>query len=79
MKLPFTPEADRLAELAVQVWQAPSLPEEVLAVYRGQPENKTSYSLSDYPFLLMACIAGCYLIIFAMKLCAWTQGSRRKY
>ncbi|MCV5838216.1 DUF5655 domain-containing protein, partial [Escherichia coli] len=26
-------------------------PEEVLAVYRGQPENKTSYSLSDYPFL----------------------------
>lgn len=43
--------ADRLAELAVQVWQAPSLPEEVLAVYRGQPENKTSYSLSDYPFL----------------------------
>ncbi len=43
--------ADRLADLAVQVWQAPSLPEEVLAVYRGQPENKTSYSLSDYPFL----------------------------
>ncbi len=43
--------ADRLADLAVQVWQAPALPEEVLAVYRGQPENKTSYSLSDYPFL----------------------------
>ena len=71
--------ADRLADLAVQVWQAPSLPEEVLAVYRGQPENKTSYSLSDYPFLLMVRIAGCYSIIFAMKLCAWTQGSRRKY
>ena len=34
--------ADRLADLAVQVWQAPSLPEEVLAVYRGQPENKNS-------------------------------------
>ncbi|STJ16442.1 Uncharacterized conserved protein [Escherichia coli] len=43
--------ADRLADLAVQVWQAPALPEEVLAVYREQPENKTSYSLSDYPFL----------------------------
>lgn len=43
--------ADRLADLAVQVWQAPALPEEVLAVYRAQPENKTSYSLSDYPFL----------------------------
>ena len=43
--------ADRLADLAVQVWQAPSLPEEVLAVYRGKPENKTSCSLSDYPFL----------------------------
>ncbi|MCG2907162.1 HNH endonuclease family protein, partial [Escherichia coli] len=43
--------ADRLADLAVQVWQAPALSEEVLAVYRAQPENKTSYSLSDYPFL----------------------------
>lgn len=32
--------ADRLADLAIQVWQAPSLSEEVLAVYRGSLKTK---------------------------------------
>lgn len=43
--------ADRLAELAVQVWGTPYLPEEVLAVWRAQPARLPRYNLNDYPFL----------------------------
>ncbi|MEC9604394.1 DUF1524 domain-containing protein [Escherichia marmotae] len=43
--------ADRLAELAVQVWGTAYLPEEVLAVWRAQPARLPRYNLNDYPFL----------------------------
>jgi uncharacterized protein with ParB-like and HNH nuclease domain/predicted transport protein len=43
--------AKRLANLAVQVWAAPSLPEEVLETYRGTSTKAVPYSLEDHPHL----------------------------
>ncbi|MEB3274439.1 MAG: DUF262 domain-containing protein [Prochlorothrix sp.] len=43
--------AERLAELAVQVWPAPRLDVEVLDAYRLKPQPSRSYSLNDHPFL----------------------------
>lgn len=44
--------ADRLSEIAVSVWNAPVLSEEVLAAYRKPGAAKSSYTISDHPQLL---------------------------
>lgn len=43
--------AQRLSEQAVAVWQAPSLPANVLAGYRKQANASATYDLSDHPQL----------------------------
>lgn len=43
--------AKKLAELAVNVWAAPDLPEEVLREYTLDVEEVSSYSIADYPNL----------------------------
>jgi uncharacterized protein with ParB-like and HNH nuclease domain/predicted transport protein len=46
--------AHRLANVAVEVWSLPSLPEETLAVYRARPERSrqaSGYTLADHPNL----------------------------
>ena len=43
--------AARLADQAVGIWRAPSLPSEVLDAYRPQPEKITGYSIHDHPQL----------------------------
>ncbi|WP_263405590.1 DUF1524 domain-containing protein [Wenzhouxiangella sp. AB-CW3] len=43
--------AERLANVAVTVWQAPSVSEDVLSAYRSEKEPQTSYSLDDHPQL----------------------------
>ena len=40
--------AKRLAALATSVWAEPSLPAEVLELYRAKSEKKASYSIADY-------------------------------
>ena len=40
--------AERLAALAASVWAEPSLPAEVLELYRPKSGKKTSYSIADY-------------------------------
>lgn len=44
--------AEKLASLAIKVWDAPSLPEEVLESYRSEAARPESYSLDDHPQLL---------------------------
>lgn len=44
--------ADRLARLALEVWPAPALPEEVLARYRPKREAQASYTIDDHPHLV---------------------------
>jgi len=42
----------RLAKIAVQVWPAPTPSEETLEAYElNAPENTTSYTIQDHPFL----------------------------
>lgn len=43
--------AQRLSEMAVTVWRAPILSEEVLASYRKQASTSATYDLSDHPNL----------------------------
>jgi len=46
--------AERLAEIAVEVWALPSLPEEMLAAYQDKPTRSTQadgHTLDDYPFV----------------------------
>lgn len=43
--------AQRLSEMAVTVWRAPILSEEVLASYRKQSSTSATYDLSDHPNL----------------------------
>ncbi|MEP3482373.1 MAG: DUF262 and DUF1524 domain-containing protein [Fuerstiella sp.] len=43
--------ANRLADIAVQVWTSPKLPDDVLASYDPASEAKTQYSLADHPNL----------------------------
>lgn len=43
--------AQRLAEKAVVVWEAPSLPVDLLATYRQPTPTTSSYDLSDHPQL----------------------------
>jgi len=44
--------ADRLAKLALEVWPAPILPDEVLERYRKKPAAKPTYTIEDHPYLL---------------------------
>lgn len=44
--------AAKLADKAVEVWKAPSLPVEVLATYRPKAAVGKSYTISDHPHLL---------------------------
>ena len=43
--------AERLSNVAVTVWQAPSVSEDVLSAYRFEKEPPTRYSLDDHPQL----------------------------
>jgi uncharacterized protein with ParB-like and HNH nuclease domain/predicted transport protein len=43
--------AERLAELALEVWEAPKLPETVLVSYRPARGTATAYSIQDHLFL----------------------------
>jgi len=44
--------ADRLADLAVEVWDSPELSTEVLQTYRPRTAAPTTYSIDDHPHLL---------------------------
>lgn len=44
--------ADRLADLAVDVWDSPELSAEVLQTYRPRSAAPTTYSIDDHPHLL---------------------------
>lgn len=46
--------AQRLAKQATIVWEAPSLPAEVLEAYRPRPERPVGYSIADHPHLAEA-------------------------
>ncbi len=46
--------AAKLAERAVGVWQAPSLPEDILDAYNPKTDLATGYSVDDHPHLLTA-------------------------
>ena len=52
--------AGKLADKAVQVWQAPHLSAEVLASYRPKSASGKSYTISDHPHLLTASMRGIY-------------------
>jgi predicted transport protein len=43
--------AKRLADLAVEVWGAPSLPPEVLETYRPKVEKPSGFTIDDHPHL----------------------------
>ena len=43
--------ADRLADLAVDVWAYPNIPAEVLQKYKDKPKPVTTYSLDNFRFL----------------------------
>ena len=43
--------ADRLADLAIGVWSAPTLPNDILDVYRPKVGAGTGYTIDDHPFL----------------------------
>ncbi len=43
--------AERLAARAANVWQSPSLPDEVLDTYRPKSKKLTNYTLDDHPWL----------------------------
>jgi uncharacterized protein with ParB-like and HNH nuclease domain/predicted transport protein len=44
--------AARLADMALGVWEAPSLPREVLDAYRPKAESTSEYSIDQHPNLL---------------------------
>lgn len=44
--------AERLANVAANVWQAPSLSEDVLSAYRSEKAPQAAYSLADHPQLV---------------------------
>lgn len=43
--------AERLANRALKVWGAPSLPSEVLEAYRERPDQQVVYTIDDHPNL----------------------------
>lgn len=49
--------AERLARMALEVWPAPSLPDEVLDRYRLKPDARTSYTIDDHPYLTSGPVA----------------------
>ncbi|MBD2426665.1 DUF262 domain-containing protein [Phormidium sp. FACHB-1136] len=49
--------AERLANLAVTVWQAPSLAPDVLDAYRSKPQRPEGYTIQDHPYLLTPAMA----------------------
>lgn len=48
--------AERLASLAVGVWQAPAIAAAVLDAYRDKPQKTDGYSINDHPFLVAGAI-----------------------
>ncbi len=44
--------ADRLARLALEVWPAPTLPEDVLDRYRPKRVSQAAYTIEDHPHLV---------------------------
>lgn len=48
--------ADRLANLAVELWSAPDLPKDILEHYSPEPDAVTDYSLEDHPHLSLPAI-----------------------
>ena len=44
--------AGKLAELAVSVWRAPSLPHDILDAYRPKSDPAGQYTINDHPHLL---------------------------
>lgn len=44
--------ASKLAEIAVRVWPAPKLPQDILDAYRPKSDAATAYTLDDHPNLL---------------------------
>jgi len=44
--------AGRLADLAVGVWSAPNLSDDILNAYRPKSDAATGYTIEDHPFLL---------------------------
>ncbi|GIV76422.1 MAG: hypothetical protein KatS3mg050_0816 [Litorilinea sp.] len=44
--------ADRLARLALEVWPAPELPDEVLERYRPKAQSQAGYTIEDHPHLV---------------------------
>ena len=46
--------AERLANLATEVWKAPAIQPEVLDAYRAAPRKPEGYSIDDHPFLTTA-------------------------
>jgi len=46
--------AERLANLATEVWKAPAIQPEVLDAYRAAPRKTEGYSIDNHPFLTTA-------------------------
>ena len=44
--------AGKLADIALGVWTAPSLPKDILDAYRPQPDTNAQYSIDNHPNLL---------------------------
>lgn len=44
--------ADKLSDLAINVWSAPVLPRDILEAYRPQVEDVAEYTIDDHPYLL---------------------------
>ena len=43
--------AQKLAQVAVKIWSAPSLHDDILLAYQGKSLPSTSYSIDDHPYL----------------------------
>lgn len=43
--------AQALSDVAVKVWEAPKLTNDVLEIYRSNSKGKANYTIDDYPFL----------------------------
>lgn len=44
--------ADRLAEQAVKVWEAPNITPDVVDAYRAVPQKTDGYTIEDHPYLM---------------------------
>jgi uncharacterized protein with ParB-like and HNH nuclease domain/predicted transport protein len=43
--------ANKLADIAVEIWQSPKLPNDVLTTYRPDSTVKSAYTINDYSYL----------------------------